>query len=68
MNRDLSATDYVSVRADGVHLRIGLEEAKAAALVLTGVRADGTKEAVRSSGAQQACVEFEPVGPVELER
>lgn len=44
MDRDLSATDYVYVWADGVHLRIRLEEAKAAVLVVVGVRADGTKE------------------------
>jgi transposase-like protein len=46
MDRELSATDYVYVWADGVHLRIRLEEAKAAVLVLTGVRADGTKELI----------------------
>jgi putative transposase len=46
MDRDLSATDYVYVWADGVHLRIRLEEAKAAVLVLMGVRADGTKELI----------------------
>ena len=44
--RDLSATDYVYVWADGIHLRIRLEEAKAAVLVLMGVRADGTKELI----------------------
>jgi transposase-like protein len=43
---DLSATDYVYVWADGVHLRIRLEEAKATVLVLIGVRADGTKELI----------------------
>ncbi|MFE7402669.1 IS256 family transposase [Streptomyces sp. NPDC057557] len=46
MDRDLSATDYVYVWADGVHLRIRLEEAKAAVLVVVGVRADGTKELI----------------------
>ncbi|MBC9729051.1 IS256 family transposase [Streptomyces sp. TRM68367] len=46
MDRDLSATDYVYVWADGVHLRIRLDEAKAAVLVLIGVRADGTKELI----------------------
>lgn len=45
-DRDLSGTDYVYVWADGVHLRIRLEEAKAAVLVLVGVRADGTKELI----------------------
>ncbi|AJE87427.1 transposase mutator type [Streptomyces albus] len=44
--RDLSATDYVHVWADGIHLRIRLEEAKAAVLVVMGVRADGTKELI----------------------
>lgn len=46
MDRDLSATDYVYVWADGIHLRIRLDEAKAAVLVLIGVRADGTKELI----------------------
>jgi transposase-like protein len=41
--RDLSASDYVYVWADGIHLKIRLEQAKAAVLVLMGVRADGTK-------------------------
>ncbi|MFC9672688.1 IS256 family transposase [Streptomyces sp. NPDC056949] len=44
--RDLSATDYVYVWADGLHLRIRLEEAKAAVLVVMGVRADGTKQLI----------------------
>ncbi|QYX81277.1 IS256 family transposase (plasmid) [Streptomyces akebiae] len=46
MDRDLSASDYVYVWADGVHLRIRLEEARAAVLVLMGVRTDGTKELI----------------------
>jgi transposase-like protein len=46
MDRDLSATDYVYVWVDGVHLRVRLDEAKAAVLVLAGVRADGTKELI----------------------
>ncbi|MGI5133408.1 MULTISPECIES: IS256 family transposase [unclassified Streptomyces] len=44
--RDLSGTDYVYVWVDGIHLRIRLDEAKAAILVVIGVRADGTKELV----------------------
>ena len=44
--RDLSTSDFVYVWADGVHLKIRLEEAKAAVLVLTGVRADGRKELI----------------------
>ncbi|GAA3044749.1 hypothetical protein GCM10017562_02370 [Streptomyces roseofulvus] len=46
MDCDLSATDYVYVWADGIHLRIRLEEVKAAVLVMVGVRADGTKELI----------------------
>lgn len=45
-DRDLSGTDYVYVWVDGIHLRIRLDEAKAAVLVVIGVRADGTKELV----------------------
>ncbi|MFJ1618451.1 IS256 family transposase [Streptomyces sp. NPDC088251] len=44
--RDLSSTDYVYVWVDGIHLRIRLDEAKAAVLVVIGVRADDTKELV----------------------
>ncbi|MFF9351244.1 transposase [Streptomyces sp. NPDC014734] len=44
--RYLSTTDYVYVWADGIHLRIRLEEAKAAVLVVMGVHADGTKELI----------------------
>lgn len=44
--RDLAATDYVCVWVDGIHLRIRLDEAKAALLGIIGVRADGTKELV----------------------
>jgi putative transposase len=42
--RDLSERDYVYVWADGVHFRIRLEEDRLCALVLIGVRPDGTKE------------------------
>jgi transposase-like protein len=44
--RDLSGCDYVYVWADGVHLKVRLEEAKACVLVLLGVRADGRKELI----------------------
>jgi transposase-like protein len=46
VNADDSTPNGVYVWADGVHLRIRLEEAKAAVLVLMGVRADGTKELI----------------------
>jgi putative transposase len=42
--RDLSERDYVYVWADGVHFRIRLEEDRLCALVVIGVRPDGTKE------------------------
>jgi putative transposase len=44
--RDLSGCDYVYVWADGVHLKVRLEEARACVLVLLGVRADGRKELI----------------------
>jgi transposase-like protein len=46
MNRDLSATDFVYVWADGVHTRVRLEEDRLCALVLMGVRVDGKKELI----------------------
>ena len=46
MDRDLAEVDYVYVWADGIHLNVRLEEAKACVLVLVGVRADGSKELV----------------------
>lgn len=42
----LVEVDYVYVRADGIHLNVRLEEAKACVLVLVGVPADGSKELV----------------------
>ncbi|TKA01220.1 IS256 family transposase [Actinacidiphila oryziradicis] len=45
-DRDLSQTDYVYIWVDGIHLRIRLDQAKAAVLVVIGVRVDGTKELV----------------------
>jgi transposase-like protein len=44
--RDLSAGDYVYLWADGIHLRIRLEQARSCGLVMIGVRADGTKELI----------------------
>ncbi len=46
MNRYLGEVDYVYVWADGIHLNVRLEEAKACVLVLVGVRANGSKELV----------------------
>ncbi len=42
--RDLSGDDFVYVWADGVHFRIRLEEDRLCALVMIGVRADGSKQ------------------------
>ena len=44
--RDLSDRDYVYVWVDGVHFRIRLEEDRLCALVVIGVRPDGTKELI----------------------
>lgn len=44
--RDLSDRDYVYVWVDGVHFRIRLEEDRLCALVVLGVRPDGTKELI----------------------
>ena len=58
--RDLSKTDFVYVWADGVHLKVRLDEAKACVLVLIGVRSDGSKELIamdsgyRESGQSRA--------------
>ncbi|NUR58925.1 MAG: IS256 family transposase [Catenulispora sp.] len=44
--RDLSELDFVYVWADGVHLKVRLDEAKACVLVMIGVRIDGSKELI----------------------
>ena len=44
--RDLSDRDYVYIWADGVHFRIRLEDDRLCALVMIGVRPDGTKELI----------------------
>jgi transposase-like protein len=44
--RDLSDRDYVYVWADGVHFRIRLEDDRLCALVMIGVRLDGTKDLI----------------------
>ena len=44
--RDLLGVDYVYVWADGIHFNVRLEEERLCALVIVGVRADGTKELV----------------------
>ena len=44
--RDLADRDYIYLWADGVHFTIRLEDERLCALVVVGVRADGTKELV----------------------
>ncbi len=44
--RRLDDRDYVYIWADGIHFNVRLEEARLCALVVVGVRADGTKELV----------------------
>jgi len=44
--RRLDDRDFVYVWADGIHFNVRLEEARLCALVMVGVRADGTKELV----------------------
>jgi putative transposase len=44
--RDLSDVDYVYVWVDGIHFNVRLEEERLCALVVVGVRSDGTKELV----------------------
>jgi putative transposase len=44
--RPVDDRDYVYVWADGVHFNVRLEESRLCALVIVGVRADGTKELV----------------------
>lgn len=44
--RDLSATDYVYVWVDGIHVKVRLEQTKLCLLVMIGVRADGAKELI----------------------
>ena len=44
--RNLADRDYVYVWADGVHFNVRLEEHRLCALVVVGVRSDGTKELV----------------------
>ncbi len=44
--RRLDDRDFVYIWADGIHFNLRLEEARLCALVIVGVRADGTKELV----------------------
>ena len=48
--RDLSQVDCVYVRAEGIHVNIGLEEHKRCLLVMMGVGAGGRKELIALAG------------------
>src|SRR5487761_1364846 len=45
-HRSLKDVDFVYLFADGIHFNVRLEEARLCALVIVGVRSDGTKELV----------------------
>ena len=45
-SRSLADADYVYCFADGIHFNVRLDEERLCALVIVGVRADGTKELV----------------------
>jgi putative transposase len=55
--RSLAEVDYVYMWADGVHFNVRLDEARLCALVIVGVRADGTKELVAIADGQRESTE-----------
>jgi putative transposase len=55
--RSLAEVDYVYVWVDGVHFNVRLDESRLCALVIVGVRADGTKELVSISDGQRESTE-----------
>jgi transposase-like protein len=55
--RSLKGVDYVYVFADGIHFNVRLEEARLCALVIVGVRTDGTKELVSISDGHRESIE-----------
>jgi putative transposase len=55
--RSLKDVDYVYLFADGIHFNVRLEEARLCALVIVGVRLDGTKELVSISDGHRESTE-----------
>ena len=55
--RSLAGVDYVYVWADGVHFNVRLDESRLCALVIVGVRADGTKELVSITDGERESTE-----------
>jgi putative transposase len=55
--RSLAEVDYVYIWVDGIHFNVRLDENRLCALVIVGVRADGTKELVSISDGQRESTE-----------
>ena len=55
--RSLAEVDYVYVWVDGIHFNVRLDENRLCALVIVGVRADGTKELVSITDGQRESTE-----------
>jgi transposase-like protein len=55
--RSLKGVDYIYLFADGIHFNVRLQEARLCALVIVGVRADGTKELVSISDGHRESTE-----------
>jgi putative transposase len=56
-HHSLKDVDYVYLFADGIHFNVRLEEARLCALVIVGVRTDGTKELVSISDGHRESTE-----------
>jgi putative transposase len=58
--RDLADRDYVYCWADGIHFTLRLTDGRLCALVIVGVRADGTKELVAvTAGTRESTEDWE---------
>jgi transposase-like protein len=55
--RSLKDTDFVYVWVDGPHVNVRLQEARLCALVIVGVRVDGTKELVTITDGHRGSTE-----------
>lgn len=65
--RDLSGDDFVYVWADGVHFRIRLDADRLCALVVIGVRADGSKELLACSDGYRESTDRRAVNPSAIQ-
>lgn len=66
--RDLADRDDVYRRADGIHFTIRLEDERLGALVLIGVRPDGTKDVVALEAGYRESAESWRAGLRDLKR